>query len=219
MGLFQKIFGGSNSGNKAYKEVSAAMSPLMQYASEGASGLSALLGGDSSGLNSFMRATGYDPAAEGVSRGITGNAAAGGLLRSGSTARGLYTAGNELKSQFAGNYMQQLLGLAGLGNNAASAITGAGNYSSSQTGALGKMATSALSMFSDPRLKMNVEKFAEYPDGLGVYAFSYIWEDPDAGPQHVGVMADEVEALRPWALGPEEDGFQTVNYAKIFDRN
>ena len=32
-----------------------------------------------------------------------------------------------------------------------------------------------------------------------------------------GVMADEVAALRPWALGPEVAGFATVNYAALGD--
>jgi len=28
-------------------------------------------------------------------------------------------------------------------------------------------------------------------------------------------MADEVERLRPWALGPDIAGFKTVNYAAL----
>lgn len=62
--------------------------------------------------------------------------------------------------------------------------------------------------FSDPRLKTNVVKLREEPDGLGLYEYSYIGSDE----RDVGVMADEVAQLRPWALGPEIGGFMTVNY-------
>jgi hypothetical protein len=31
----------------------------------------------------------------------------------------------------------------------------------------------------------------------------------------LGVMADEVAKLRPWALGPKRAGFATVNYGAL----
>lgn len=216
MGLFQKIFGGKSSGNKAYEDVKDQFAPLLGYASEGAKGLSALLGGDQTGFNTYMKTMGFDPMAEGVSRGITGNAAAGGLLRSGSTGTRLQNAGQQLKSQFGNSYIQQLLGLSGIGLNAGQALTGAGQYGTEQSGALGGTIGKALSLIpSDPRLKMNVEQIGSLSDGLNIYTYSYIWEDPEAAPIHVGVMADEVADLRPWALGPEVDGFMTVDYSKL----
>lgn len=69
---------------------------------------------------------------------------------------------------------------------------------------------STAAAFSDPRLKENVQKIAEMEDGLGVYTYDYIWGEPS-----VGVMADEVAELRPWALGPTLGGFNTVNYAAL----
>lgn len=74
-------------------------------------------------------------------------------------------------------------------------------------GAAGSVGGAAIKA-SDPRLKENVVKLGEEPDGLGWYAFDYIW----SGPRQEGVMADEVAVLRPWALGPEINGFMTVNY-------
>ena len=61
---------------------------------------------------------------------------------------------------------------------------------------------------SDPRLKTAVEKIGEEPDGLGIYEWSYLGSDE----RDFGVMADEVAAIRPWALGPVMDGFLTVDY-------
>lgn len=76
---------------------------------------------------------------------------------------------------------------------------------------LGQM---GLSLASDRRLKTDVLFSHELDNGLGVYKYRYIWDAPDA-PMHVGVMADEVEKIMPWALGPLRDGFKTVDYSKI----
>lgn len=69
----------------------------------------------------------------------------------------------------------------------------------------------AASLFSDERVKTDVRKVGEEPDGLGVYEYRYIW----GGPVQRGVMAQEVASLRPWALGPERAGFMTVNYGAL----
>ncbi len=66
-------------------------------------------------------------------------------------------------------------------------------------------------MASDRRLKRDIAKLDQFEDGLGYYEWQYVW-----GGQRVrGVMADEVAALRPWALGPVQDGYATVDYAKL----
>lgn len=67
------------------------------------------------------------------------------------------------------------------------------------------------SVFSDRRLKRNIERVGEMSDGLGVYDYDYIW----GGERQTGVMADEVANLRPWALGPEIGGYATVNMAAL----
>lgn len=73
------------------------------------------------------------------------------------------------------------------------------------------LGAAAIMTYSDPSLKTNVVKLSEEPDGLGVYEWSYLGSDE----RDVGVMADEVAQLRPWALGPVVDGFATVNYAAL----
>lgn len=85
----------------------------------------------------------------------------------------------------------------------------------SAIGALGNMASSAITKFSDRRLKRNIKKVGDLRDGLGIYEWDY---RQDAGidlprDRQLGVMADEVAALRPWALGPVTNGFATVNYS------
>lgn len=69
----------------------------------------------------------------------------------------------------------------------------------------------AATIFSDRRLKTGIRKLGEMADGLGVYAYRYVW----GGPEQRGVMADEVASLRPWALGPTVEGFATVNYGAL----
>ena len=64
-------------------------------------------------------------------------------------------------------------------------------------------------MFSDRRLKRNIEKIGELANGLGVYLYHYLW----GGPQQIGLMADEVKKLCPAAV-ISVDGFDAVNYAE-----
>ena len=74
---------------------------------------------------------------------------------------------------------------------------------------------------SDERLKINIEKIGEYPDGLGIYSYDYI-TPPNADiaavmpeGRQTGVIAHEVATLRPWALGPVVGGYHTVNYGVL----
>lgn len=207
----------SSSYNQAFGQISDTFTPVTQFAGTGANALQALLTGDTSGFNKFKQATGFDAAAEEGSRGVTGNAAARGLLRSGATGKALQNYGQNLQNQFAGNYMDRLAQLAGLGMQAGGLITGAGAVSNSSSKGGGKsglgnaLGMGASILASDRRLKKNIVKLGEYEDGLGIYQYDYI---NGSGP-HIGVMADEVAKLRPEALGPVVDGYATVNYALI----
>lgn len=64
---------------------------------------------------------------------------------------------------------------------------------------------------SDPELKEGAIRVAEYPDGLGLWEYNYLGSND----REFGVMADEVAELRPWAAGPQIDGFRTVNYEAL----
>jgi hypothetical protein len=67
---------------------------------------------------------------------------------------------------------------------------------------------------SDRRLKTNITKVREARDGLGEYTWN--WKSDPNGPAVRGVIADEVERLRPWAFVPNFKGdFAGVNYAAL----
>lgn len=169
------------------------------------------------GLSEYLKMTGFEPALRQLSRGITGQGAASGLLRSGSTANALLTRGAELNQGFTNNYLGQLLNLSNAGTQAGGIIANAGQKSTSTGGGpstVGSIASTVggiASIFSDRRLKEDIVKVGEMSDGLGIYRFRYI----GGVKRFVGVMADEVARLRPWALGPTLAGFRTVNIGAL----
>jgi len=64
---------------------------------------------------------------------------------------------------------------------------------------------------SDRRAKDDIEKIGELNDGLNIYRFRYLWEEP--GTTHVGLMAQEVEKKYPEAVG-KIGGLNVVDYRK-----
>lgn len=72
------------------------------------------------------------------------------------------------------------------------------------------LAMALMSMFSDRRLKTDIEHIGELPSGLNIYRYRYLWEEEP----RIGVMADEVEKLFPEAIG-EMYGYKTVDYGRI----
>jgi hypothetical protein len=239
-----KIFGGSKSKsksvqksqsaseniayNKAYEPVTQAFSPLLGEVQRGLTEYNAFMGGDTTGFDAYKEATGYDLAeSEGLER-IMGDSAARGIFQSGATGKALQKYGTGLQQQFAGNYLDRLLGRIGVGQKAGDSIIGAGGFSSGKSNSFSEgmsnstskskpglgsfigQAASAIAA-SDRRLKKNISKIGEYSNGLGIYKFHYINE---SGP-FIGVMADEVARIQPDALGPVIDGYMTVDYSKI----
>jgi len=112
--------------------VTNAYTPQMQQGTQANNFLSSLLTGQGDvgaaqqGYNNYLQMAGFAPAMRQLSQGITGQGAASGLLRSGSTANALMSKGAELNNQFANNYLQQLQGLSGLGLQAGGLVTNAG---------------------------------------------------------------------------------------------
>lgn len=169
------------------------------------------------GYQNYLQQAGYAPAMRQLSRNVTGQGAAAGILNSGSTAKALQSRGAELNQGFYNNYLQQLTGLSGLGLQAGGLVANTGQTSSSSGGSpstLGSIASGIggiASIFSDRRLKTKIRKVGAFADGLGIYTFRYHGQK-----QRIrGVMADDVARLRPWALGPRVAGFMTVNYGAL----
>lgn len=79
---------------------------------------------------------------------------------------------------------------------------------------LGLAQVAAAAAPSDPRLKRDKRLVGKMGE-LGLWTYRYLW-DAATAPLRVGVMADEVERLMPWALGPNlPGGFRTVDYSKL----
>jgi hypothetical protein len=71
-----------------------------------------------------------------------------------------------------------------------------------------KKVTNAISkIFSDIRLKTNIEFIGKSPSNINIYEFSYIGSPI----KYVGVMAHEV----PWAAEKHESGYLMVDYDKV----
>jgi hypothetical protein len=85
-------------------------------------------------------------------------------------------------------------------------------------GSLGAAAIMAPAM-SDPRTKENIKAVGVMANGLTLYSFEYKDEFKDhslAGHGvHVGVMADEVEQVFPYAVSTLNDGYKVVNYGLL----
>lgn len=213
------LFGGSKtkstSNNQAYGTLSDNFGGLLGNAGTGANALSALLSGDTSGFQKFKDATGFNFESQEGSRGITGNNAARGLLRSGSTGQALVNYGNEIENKYANNYMDRLLNQSNLGFQAGGLLAQAGQQSNSKSkskpglgGFLGQMAGGVAA--SDRRLKKDVEQIGTYGD-LPLFRYSYI----NVPGEQIGVMAQDVAKHYPRALGPEVFGYLTVDYDKL----
>jgi hypothetical protein len=180
--------------------------------------LSKMLGvGNPNGYNNYLQTAGFAPAMRQLSQNITGQGAAAGILNSGSTAKALQSRGAEVNNQFYNNYLQQLAGLSGLGLQAGGLVANAGQQSKSNGGGpstVGSIASTIggiASIFSDRRLKRDIELIRREADGLGIYLCRYVWSRT----RRLMVMADEVAKLRPWALGRRQAGFATVNYGAL----
>lgn len=172
-------------------------------------------GGAQAGYQGYLQQAGFAPAMRQMSQATVGQGAASGLLNSGTTVKRLQNRGTELNQSFFNNYLQQLSGVANQGLQAGQLVTSAGQRSQgggpSTAGTIASLAGKAAAIFSDRRLKRNIERIGEFADGLGIYRFRYIMSKEMVE----GVMADEVAKLRPHALGPVRGGFATVNYGAL----
>ena len=196
------------------------------------------------GLRRYLDSSGYNFTLDQGNRAITGTSAGRGLLNSGSTARALSDYGQKTAQSYFDQYLTRLAQQQSAGLGAGGLMANAGQWnksegSSTQSGGLGGILGTALSlaaaiptggaslaaglggagagigglagMFSDRRLKKNVQKLETLSDGLGLYSYEYLWSNE----ARVGVMADEVATLRPWALGDTILGYKTVNYERL----
>lgn len=108
-------------------------------------------------------------------------------------------------------YMQLMGMLSGAPSDRSETSTSTSRSGGSMLSTLLGVGSLAASVFSDERLKENIKPVGKLDDGLTVYKYNY----KTGGPTVLGVMAQEVEKKNKAALGPEVDGFKTVNYDMV----
>lgn len=110
-----------------------------------------------------------------------------------------------------GAIQQQYQGqLANWQNQQQQSASGLGALFSLGGQALGGWASSGFALPSDRRVKKDVRRVGTTPGGYPLYSFRYVW----GGPEHIGVMADEVMMRDPEAV-TERGGIQHVDYSRI----
>ena len=81
------------------------------------------------------------------------------------------------------------------------------------------LASAGIPLMSDIRAKENIKAIGVMDNGLTLYSFEYIDEvksHPLAGDGiHVGVMAQEVEQVFPYAVKTLDDGYKVVDYGLL----
>ena len=81
-----------------------------------------------------------------------------------------------------------------------------------QTGALGGLfGIGANLLFSDRRLKENIERIGQTDTGTPVYKFNYIGQKQT----HIGYMAQDLLETQPDAVRKGSDGYYRVDYSKV----
>jgi len=138
-------------------------------------------------------------------------------LRSGSQVTGPTYVNSAQQATTAG---PDLLGAAQMGYNAQM-----GNFNAQQAAQAGlnqglfSLGAAAIPMFSDPRTKENVKAIGVMDNGLTLYSFEYKdeFKERQFGGYgvHVGVMANEVEQVFPFAVKTLDDGYKVVDYGLL----
>lgn len=97
-------------------------------------------------------------------------------------------------------------------NNAANAQYQAqmGSYNSLLGGAA-TLGAAAIPLMSDLRLKTNIQYLNQHPSGVGRYS----WDWRDGSGSSSGVMAQELQAVRPEAVEMQPSGYLAVRYDLI----
>ncbi len=66
-------------------------------------------------------------------------------------------------------------------------------------------------VYSDVRLKRDVQQIATIDNGLKLYRFRYRWSSTE----YAGVMAQEVAGLMPDAVSKDADGYLLADYRRL----
>jgi len=110
------------------------------------------------------------------------------------------------------NYMQMIQGNYGGSNTSTGTQYMPGTNPWMQALGLGLQGASAAGMiFSDERLKEDIKPVGETFDGLPIYTYKY----KGGGTPMMGVMAQDVEKVKPEAVAIHPSGFRMVDYLQV----
>lgn len=122
---------------------------------------------------------------------------------------------NEIKNKDLNdlNMLIATLGGTPYGQTSTTTTTGTAESRGTDWASLGLGALSLLFGVSDDDKKTDKERLGETPDGLGIWAFRYK-DDPKTYPKSIGVMASEVEKVKPEAVHKIGDT-RVINYGLL----
>jgi hypothetical protein len=97
------------------------------------------------------------------------------------------------------------------------ALTQGGSCASVNDGTVCSGGGGNMSKTSDRRLKQDIQRIGEHPNGFGLYLFRYkpALRDQCGHGKQFGVMADEVEHVMPEAVTVRPDGYKMVCYSML----
>jgi len=222
------------------KEIKSSLSP---YTTAGTSALAMYqnmlgLGSQgSAGMNAYQQTPGYQFRMQSGVDALDKSAAASGSLLSGAQQKALTEYGQNFGTNEYQNSLSNVAGLTNLGYGAASNQANSisnlygnlGNTLAQTYAAKGQAASSLLggamsggasvagaAMLSDINLKQNIKYTGKKSkDGFNIVEFNYNNRSGlDTTKRYRGVIAQEVESLRPEAV-IEENGFKKVDYSQL----
>ena len=97
------------------------------------------------------------------------------------------------------------------GNANAAAAAAAQSGQNALLGGLAGLGSAGIAKYSDIRLKERIERIGTHPTGVGRYR--WVWKGTDT--TDVGVLAQELQSIRPDAVTVHASGFLQVDYAAI----
>lgn len=204
--------------------------PLLEAQQFGLGGLQDYYSGNQQSLIDQVQASPfYSSMINQGEEAVLRNAAATGGLRGGNVQQGLAQNSQNVLQSLVNQQLGGLGQMAGfqpntgavagqignMGTTTAQGITGAAQARQDGIGNLMNLGLSAAGLFSDERLKGNVEKVGEV-NGHNWYKWTWNKAAKALGLSGAaeGVIAQEVEHTAPHLIG-ERDGYKTVNYAGI----
>lgn len=146
--------------------------------------------------------------------GARADTAANGLTASGSAMDSIRASAQEAGLQKAVMGLQGKIEYTSLIGQAEQAEAQAKAAKKGGKGGIGSIISGAASIavgFSDDRLKEHIMLLHRREDGIGIYQFVYKGD----GLVYLGVLASEVEKIKPDAVFTDKDGFKKVDYQMI----